>query len=223
MAKSSASSSPCSAAACAQMLEILERAEFRMDRVVAALRRADRVGAAGIVRRRASACCCGPCGSCARSGGSAGNTARRSPCRGCAAGGAPRRGRCRAGVGSSLIERGNTSYQLANPAAVRSACSGIGRAQLDPERPVVRLRHQRGRLRRQQRLAQRVLGLLAASARRSAPVCSLRLRARGRRGRPGPRPPAISSAVGHAGGVLLRQLVDEGGPDVASRPRSCSG
>ena len=51
-----------------------------MDRVVAAFVAADRVGAAGIVRRRASACCCGPCGSSCRSDGSAGNRARRSPC-----------------------------------------------------------------------------------------------------------------------------------------------
>ena len=36
----------------AQAAEILERAERRMDRVVPALAAADRVGAAGIVRRR---------------------------------------------------------------------------------------------------------------------------------------------------------------------------
>ena len=46
MAKSSAISSPCLARAATSRAEVLERAELGMDRVVPALRRADRIGAA---------------------------------------------------------------------------------------------------------------------------------------------------------------------------------
>ena len=69
----------------------------RMHRVVAALARADRVGAAGIVRagvQRIVAC---PCGWCGRSDGSASGRRRRSPSRRCRAGARCSRRTCRAG------------------------------------------------------------------------------------------------------------------------------
>ncbi len=78
---------------------------------MAAFRRADRVWAARVVRRRGQRVVCGPCDWCGRSGGSAGNTARRIPSR-------ATRGKCRSTsakvpwrCGSSLIERGKISYQ----------------------------------------------------------------------------------------------------------------
>ena len=63
IAKSSAISSPFSRGRGDEPAEILKRAELRVDRVMPALCRADRIGAADIVGARRRACCSGPCGS----------------------------------------------------------------------------------------------------------------------------------------------------------------
>ncbi len=94
-----------------QPLEGVEVAEFGMQRVVAAFRRADRVGRAGIVRPPASANCCAPCGWSCRSGGSAGNRARRSRGRGRRAGAAITSSKVPWRFMSNDIERGISSYQ----------------------------------------------------------------------------------------------------------------
>ena len=95
----------------------VERAEFGMDRIVAALRAADRIGAAGIARRGVQRCCCGPCGWSRRSDGSAGNTARRSPWRGSPAAGGSRRRRCRAAPGRRSPSAGTARTSWRTPPA----------------------------------------------------------------------------------------------------------
>ena len=107
-----------------QAAEVVERAELGMERVVPALGAADRIGAAGIVRRRRSARCSCPCGWCGRSDGSAGNRARRSPARRSRAGGRCSRRRCRAGPATRLWLRGKISYQAPARARGRSTTSG---------------------------------------------------------------------------------------------------
>ncbi len=124
MAKSSAISRPCSRAAADQPAEILRAC--RAAGWIASCppsRAADGIGAAEDHPVRASARCCGPCGWSCRSDGSAGNTGRRSPCRGRAAGGRSRR---RSAVPrGSPMRRGNSSYQLANSACGRSTSTAI--------------------------------------------------------------------------------------------------
>ncbi len=79
MAKSSATSSPWRPASATNVVEVVDRAEVRVDRVWPPSARTDRPRARRGRRGRASACCCGPCGTAGRSGGSAGGRPRRSP------------------------------------------------------------------------------------------------------------------------------------------------
>ena len=103
-----------------EAIEVVERAEPGLDRRVAARLAADRPRAAGIVRARRRACCCGPCGSCGRSGGSAAGRGRRSPSPRCRAAAPRPRRTCALRVGSVPAERGNISYQAPKRARSRS-------------------------------------------------------------------------------------------------------
>ena len=62
-----------------EVVEVLQRAEFRVDRLVPPLRAADRPGAPGSPGPGVSVLF-GPCGKPGRSGGSAAGTGRRTPC-----------------------------------------------------------------------------------------------------------------------------------------------
>ena len=79
MAMSIASSMPCASTASRKSRNPSQPAQLGGDGVVAAIGRADGVRRADVVGIRPRARCCAPCGSCARSGGSAGGRRRRSP------------------------------------------------------------------------------------------------------------------------------------------------
>ena len=104
--------------------EILERAELRVQRLVAAFGGADGPRAADVLGRRPRACCCGPCAARGRSGGSAAGRARRSPSSRRTRAAPRNRAACRARRARSPHERGNISYHAPNRARTRSTTSG---------------------------------------------------------------------------------------------------
>ncbi len=110
--------------------EILERPELGMDRVVAAVRRADRIGAADVVRlggqRVVGALAVGRADRVDRRE----NRACRSPCRGCAADDRSRPRRCRGGAcrRSSSAGKVRTSSKSAPAAARRRSAAAARRS-----------------------------------------------------------------------------------------------
>ena len=76
---SSAISSPCRRRGVDETVEVVEGAEPRLDRGVAALFGSDRPRAAGVVGPRRQACCWAPCGSCGRSGWTGGRYSTSKP------------------------------------------------------------------------------------------------------------------------------------------------
>ncbi len=108
--------------------EVLERAELRVHRGVAALGR--RRWPTGCPDRRGPrpARCPGPCARCGRWDGSAAGRRRRSPCAGSRAAGRRSRRRCRGGRATRPCERGNSSYHAAKAAAGRSTTTSSSRS-----------------------------------------------------------------------------------------------
>jgi hypothetical protein len=124
MAKSRAISRPCSAAACYQAAKILAGAQLRVDRLVAALFAADGIRAAGIVGAGGAVSCYWSLAVTTADGVNRRKVQhvkahvvdhRQAPMH--VIEGAVARA-------SSVIERGNSSYQLANSACGRSTSSG---------------------------------------------------------------------------------------------------
>ena len=103
----------------AQPAKIVERAERGVDRVVAALRAADRIGAARIARLGVRGVVAALAVYLGRSGGSAGNRARRNPSRGSPAAARSRRRRCRGGRDrpTASAETARTSWRTRRRAA----------------------------------------------------------------------------------------------------------
>ena len=107
-----------------ERVEVLERPQLGVQRVVAAGLVADRVRAAGVARARRRACCCGPCGSCARSGGRAGSTGRRSRARRAAGPARPRRaGRPRSAGTARTRRRSAPRSRSTSSGSGGSSCS----------------------------------------------------------------------------------------------------
>ena len=107
-----------------ELVEVVDGAQLRVHRVVAALVAADRPRRPDVTRARPSRCCCGPCGAPCRSGESAAGRPRRSPSSRCAAGAlaAVAKVPC---TGLPLasqppVDRGNSSYQEPKRASGRS-------------------------------------------------------------------------------------------------------
>ena len=187
-----------------------------MDRLVAALGGPDRPRAAGVVWIGAAGRCCGPCGWCARSGGSAAGRGRRSRARRTAGAphGPPR---------SPPQERGNSSYQAPKRARTRSTSIASGRSS------VVAAGAIRVALDRGEQLRPSAVSCLASPRGRSCPRAP-RARARSRARRCSARAPGglaqqqhplgqLAREVVLAGRELALELVAPGGERVGSTPR----
>ena len=107
-----------------EFVEVVDRAQIRMNSVVAALVAADRPWRPHVCREPRWGSCCGPCGVPCRSGGSAAGTRRRTPSRRCAeaAAAAVAKVPCTGLPSASQppVERGNISYHEPKRASGRS-------------------------------------------------------------------------------------------------------
>ena len=197
---------PSSCAARDEPLEVGERAELGVDRVVAALRRSrSPTGCRGRPGRR-RARCCGPCGSCARSGGSAAGRRRRSRARRAAAA-------ARATPSKPPHERGKSSYHAPKRARSRSTSTLERRCRRRGLGAVARRRGERLLDASASATPSRTAPSASSLARSAWPAVDLPRAARSarrRRGRPRPRSRTPSGRAGRPRRAAVQRSLPSG-------------